>query len=221
MIIPFLEENDDLFNLLASLSRQLWPGEEIVAVMGKADRISEELQLSSKIRMCFSPKGRGIQLNEGARKSRGDILWFLHADSTPPANFAYHVWKILNNPENVLGCFELAFSTSSATLELIARWANCRTKYLKLPYGDQGLFCTQKTFSKAGGFRKRYLMEDVDFVRTCKKLGKLLVVQRKLYSSPERYIKKGPLKASLQNHLIMVLYQLGVSESKLYELYYR
>jgi len=65
------------------------------------------------------------------------------------------------------------------------------------------------------------LMEDVDFVKECKRVGKLLFIPRKLYSSPVRYIKRGSLRASLENHLIMTLFLLGVDNERLYRLYYR
>ncbi len=150
-----------------------------------------------------------------------NILWFLHIDTAPPPNFGYHIRKLTLIRDMVLGCFELKFNISSIPLNLIYKWANLRTKYFKLPYGDQGLFCTRRIFDKAGGFKKQFLMEDVDFVRNCKKMGKLLIVPQPIHSSPQRYLRKGVLRASLQNHFLILLYFLGVSDKKLYKFYYK
>jgi uncharacterized protein len=124
-------------------------------------------------------------------------------------------------PGFALGCFRLAFPSNSRALTLIARWANWRTYFLKLPYGDQGLFCRRETFDRLGGFNREYLMEDVDFARSALRLGALLTVQEVLYTSPERYERRGILRASLTNHLLFTLYLLGVRDRKLYSLYYR
>jgi len=64
-------------------------------------------------------------------------------------------------------------------------------------------------------------MEDVDFVRNCKKMGKLLIVPQPIHSSPQRYLRKGVLRASFQNHFLILLYFLGVSDKRLYEYYYK
>ncbi len=221
VIIPFLHEKKELIYLSGRLLKQLWPGDEVIAVKGINGSHIDCRLLHPQLRLCFSPKGRGKQMNLGARVAQGDILWFLHVDSIPPPNFAYHVRKILGDRKKVLGCFELAFDTNSPGLKAIARWANFRTRYFRLPYGDQGFFCTRETFRAVGGFRKPLLMEDVDFVKECKRVGKLLFIPRKLYSSPVRYIKRGSFRASLENHLIMTLFLLGVDDERLYRLYYR
>jgi hypothetical protein len=64
-------------------------------------------------------------------------------------------------------------------------------------------------------------MEDVHFVRSARRMGELLIVQERLYTSPDRYLERGVLRASLTNHLLFTLYLLGVSDRKLYSLYYR
>jgi hypothetical protein len=63
-------------------------------------------------------------------------------------------------------------------------------------------------------------MEDVDFVRQCKKRGRLLKIPESIHTSPHRYLKRGLLRASLQNHCLMLLYFLGMSNRRLYTLYY-
>jgi GT2 family glycosyltransferase len=90
----------------------------------------------------------------------------------------------------------------------------------KLPYGDQGLFCKREFFDKAGGFGRRYVLEDVDLVGKLRRLGQISFVPVVAYSSPDRYLRKGILKASLQNHLTFLLGALGRDERVLYRRYY-
>ena len=161
--------------------------------------------------LTAAPRGRGHQLNRGVELAKGNLLFFLHDDSIPPPNFAYSLRKLCARPEMSLGCFSLAFSPSQPLLDGIARWANLRTRLFGLPYGDQGLFCRREMFEKVGGFKKPYLMEDVDFVRSCRRFGRILVLPDSITTSPERYLRKGILRASLQNHLTMLLYHLGVA----------
>jgi rSAM/selenodomain-associated transferase 2/rSAM/selenodomain-associated transferase 1 len=221
VIVPTVKPVAGLQPFLDELEAQLWPTDEIIVVQGR-DLADEEVhRLSARTRVVSSCRGRGRQLNRGVRESRGDLLWFLHADSLPPSNFAYHIRKLTIQPGLSLGCFRLAFPGINRALTLIARWANWRTRFLKLPYGDQGLFCRRETFDRLGGFSREYLMEDVDFVRAARRLGKLLSVEEVLTTSPDRYERRGVLRASLSNHLLFALYQLGVGDHKLYSLYYR
>lgn len=220
VVIPTLGAPADLESLLQSLDDQLWPADEAVLVVaGNAPLEAVECP-GRRIRILTAPKGRGLQLNRGAQAATGDVFLFLHGDSFPPPNFAYSVRKIVIAPQASLGCFHLSFSPSTPALRIIAGWANFRTRRLKLPYGDQGLFCTRAVYESAGGFRKQFLMEDVDFVRQCRRRGKLLILPDPIATSPRRYVEKGILRASLKNHLLLLLYHLGVEERRLCSLYY-
>jgi uncharacterized protein len=221
VIIPTLALSERLDHLLASINAQLWPDDEIVVVKGGRHTYEDKGQIDDNTRLILSPKGRGVQLNSGARAASGSIFLFLHEDSLPPPNFSYLVRQISVTDNSSLGCFQLGFSPSSSSLDMIADWANIRTRIFKLPYGDQGLFCRRSTFFQAGGFKRQYLMEDVDFVRHCRKLGSLLVLPQKLYTSPRRYLKKGVLRACIENHILTILYRIGVDDRKLYSIYYR
>ena len=221
IIIPYLKGTQKTASLVDSLEAQLWPDDEIVLVKGVGSSDLGKNNISHHTRLVFAPKGRGNQLNHGAKAAQRNILWFLHIDTAPPPNFGYHIRKLTHIRGRTLGCFELRFDTSSFFLDVIYKWSNFRTKYLNLPYGDQGIFCTRDIFKKAGGFKKKFLMEDVDFVRNCKKMGKLLVIPQPIYSSAQRYMTKGVLRASLQNHFLMLLYYLGVSDKRLFQFYYK
>ena len=220
IIVPFLNETGKIASLVDTLEAGLWPGDEIILVKGGLPSERKSQGLSAHTALFYAPRGRGNQINLGAKMARNNLFWFLHADTSPPPNFGYHVRKLSNVPEVVFGCFELRFRPTNVYLDLISRWANLRTRHLKLPYGDQGLFCKRRIFEELGGFKKQFLMEDLDFVRNCEKLGKLLVVPQPIGSSSQRYLTKGLLRASLLNHLIVFLYFLGMDDKKLYKLYY-
>jgi uncharacterized protein len=222
VIVPTLKDPVTLLSRLVPLREELWPDDELIVVHGTGvDSAKGDLvECEDPVRVIVAPRGRGIQLNCGARCARGKILLFLHDDTLLPAQFPYLVRRASLNSPMSLGCFRLQFARSTRALDLIAHWANVRTRLFRLPYGDQALFCRREVHDRVGGFRRRYLMEDVDFVRACRSVGNLTVLDEAVLTSPERYLKTGVIRASLKNHLTMLLYQLGIDEERLYAFYY-
>ena len=224
IIIPTLAEAHKLSPLLLYLQSSLWPGDEIVVVQGGPfDKVSLK-RISPSLAVVSTRKGRGLQQNAGAILSRGTILFFLHDDSVPPPEFPYLIRRACRDHHAALGCFKLRFLPSNRALGLIAAWANLRTALFKLPYGDQGLFCRKEVFERVGGFGRNYLMEDVDLVGKFRKMGQgrgaISILPVPVYSSSDRYLRKGILKASLLNHSTFLLAALGRDERILYRKYY-
>ena len=224
IIIPTLTDAQKLMPLLTHLENSLWPGDEIVVVQGGAFQEVPLRRISPSLAFASVQRGRGIQQNAGAMLSRGTILFFLHDDTIPTPEFGYLIRKASREAPTALGCFKLRFIPSNRALELIAVWANLRSALFKLPYGDQGFFCRREVFERVGGFGRSYLLEDVDLVRKIRKMGQgrgaVSIVPAHVYSSSERYLRKGILKASLQNHLIFLSSAFGSSERTLYRKYY-
>lgn len=220
IIVPFVGKAVQLACLIDSIEAQLWPGDEIIMVRGDVFPEMGIGDITPNTRLLSAPRGRGVQLSHGAKSGKGNLYWFLHADTVPPPNFGYHVRKLSLATDAALGCFELSYGTSRFSLQLLARWANFRTRYLGLPYGDQGFFCSREVFERVGGFKKRYLFEDVDFVRACSKLGNIMVIPQPLHASPKKYLMRGIFRTSCKNHFLMFLYLLGMNDRRLYSLYY-
>jgi rSAM/selenodomain-associated transferase 2 len=224
IIIPTLAEAQKLSPLLLYLQSSLWPGDEIVVVQGGAFEKAALRRISPSLAVVSTRKGRGIQQNAGAILSRGTILFFLHDDTVPPPEFPYLIRRACRDYRAAVGCFKLRFLPSNRALGLIAAWANLRTALFKLPYGDQGLFCRREAFERVGGFGRSYLMEDVDLVGKFRKMaqgrGAISILPAPIYSSSDRYLRKGILKASLLNHSTFLLAALGRDERILYRKYY-
>ena len=222
VIIPTLTEAEKLSSLLLYLQNSIWPGDEIIVVQGCASEKVAVRKISSSLTFVCARKGRGIQQNIGAMLARGKILFFLHDDTIPLPEFPYLIRTACLENLSTLGCFKLRFLPSNRALGLIAAWANLRTALFKLPYGDQGLFCEKEVFEKAGGFGRSYLMEDVDLVRKLLKIGRgtVSILPAPVYSSSDRYLRKGILRACLENHRTFLLAALGRDERILCRSYY-
>ncbi|MEN6438777.1 MAG: TIGR04282 family arsenosugar biosynthesis glycosyltransferase [Syntrophobacter sp.] len=221
VIIPTMGSPERLKPLLDHLENQLWPGDEIILVQSCLSGETTVSRRSPGVVHARCPKGRGLQQDFGAKLAEGTLFFFLHDDTVPPPGFPYLIRRACGREDFALGCFSLAFSGDNRLVGLIADWANARSSVFKLPYGDQGLFCRRDTFERVGGFQHKYLLEDVALVRQCRSLGKLTMLPERVYTSPERYLNRGILRASMYNQMIMLLFLLGVDERELYSLYYR
>ncbi|MCI0529087.1 MAG: hypothetical protein L0Y56_16750, partial [Nitrospira sp.] len=102
---------------------------------------------------------------------------------------------------------------------LIALGANLRTKVLKVPYGDQGIFIKKKIFDQLGGFPEIPLMEDIALVQQMKKIGSIKILPQRVLTSSRRWKKEGLLYTTLRNWTLALLYATGVSPNKLYKWY--
>ena len=102
-----------------------------------------------EIFLLNSSKGRAKQMNIGAKKASGNILYFLHADSFPPKDFDKHIISEIEK-ENLAGCFKMKFDHPHWWLRLASwltqfRWRACRG-------GDQSQFITKELFEELGHF---------------------------------------------------------------------
>jgi len=81
IIIPTLNEECSLPGLLDAIQQQGAEHEVIVVDGGSQDR-TREVARARKVQTFVSLPGRGAAVCIGARESRGELLLFLHADST-------------------------------------------------------------------------------------------------------------------------------------------
>lgn len=217
VIIPCLNEDKRLLDCIRSAQR-LNPFEVIVVDGGSRDR-TVELAEREGARVIKTSRGRGIQLQEGASASKGEILLFLHADSVIKEEIDL---KAYIRDGFIGGFFRLRFDDPSLSFRLIEFFANMRSRLFKLPYGDQAIFVKKEVFQKIGGFRPYPFLEDIDLVLRLRKMGKLISLDIPVVVSPRR-LKRGfpfsPILLSIRNVIIVLLYILGISPFKLIKLY--
>jgi hypothetical protein len=157
---------------------------------------------------------RGARLARAAEQARGDVLFFLHADSCPPDGALDLVRRTLESGADA-GAFSLAYEDGGPAMRWIAWWANRRSRAWKLPFGDQGIFCRRSAYERSGGFRDLPICDDLDFVLRLRRAGRFVVRPERTRTSPRRYREVGALRQMLRNWKVMLGYFAGVAPAKL------
>ena len=98
-------------------------------------------------------------------------------------------------------------------------WANIRSKFLGLPYGDQGFLIHRDLLLTIEEFPKIPIMEDIALADRLK--GKIRPLDILAHTSAEKYHKNGWLRQSMINFFILTLYRLGKDPNKLFKFYYK
>jgi rSAM/selenodomain-associated transferase 2 len=166
-------------------------------------------------RVIFSPPGRAVQMNAGARAARGNALLFLHADTRLPHGFEDHVKRILSGRDTVAGAFLLAIDGGFSGFRVIERLANLRSRHLGIPYGDQGIFLRADRFRELGGFPEIPVMEDFELMRRLRRLGRVETAPAAAVSSSRRYRERGFLWTTILNQMVIAGYLVGVPLQRL------
>ena len=166
-----------------------------------------------------SQLSRANQMNCGAAVATGDILLFLHADTTLPVAYQQIIQDILKQKNIILGAFKLKIDGREKSLRLIETMVNLRSHILSLPYGDQGFFLTKDNFNRLGGFADLPIMEDFDFIQRSKYFGKIAIANATVITSARRWQKLGVIKTTVINQLVIIGYYLKISPHKLRKFY--
>jgi rSAM/selenodomain-associated transferase 2 len=188
IVIPVLNEAHQLPNILSIQATDI----EIIVVDGGSQDQTVAIAQSFGMKVLHADPGRATQMNTGAAIATGEILLFLHADTRLPNDFDRMIRKALSSA--IAGAFQLKIDATLRGIRLIEWGINWRSRYLQLPYGDQAIFLKAETFHKMGGFPNLPIMEDFEFVRTLRQLGKIAILPTPVTTSGRRWQKFGVLR---------------------------
>jgi rSAM/selenodomain-associated transferase 2 len=160
----------------------------------------------------FEPN-RGEQLNRGARCLLTDVLLFLHADTELPRGFDYYIQHALADHTVVGGCFRLQFDSAHPVLQAYSWFTRFSGRFFH--FGDQGFFIRREVFIRMGGFSPLPFLEDVDFLKRGRKLGKFVTLSAPVRTSARRFLERGIVRQQLVNVALVTLFELGVSAKRL------
>ncbi len=220
VVIPSLNEENYIHRAISSATDR--DVEVIVADGGSTDgTVSLAESLGARVIHC--PLGRARQQNCGAAAAKGENLLFLHADTRLPEGYVTQVFETLMAPGPVMGAFRFKTDFSSPLMRLVEWVTHLRSRYLKLPYGDQAIFMEKQIFEKAGGFPVVPIGEDLFLVRHLSKHEDVQVATATgaVVTSGRRWKTLGPLKTTWINQLMLMGMAMGISLETLSRLYRR
>ena len=140
IIVPVLNEAPIIRGLLEQL-RLVAPAAEIIVVDGGSSDGTPTLCHEVADHILATHRGRAWQMNAGAKIARGDILWFVHADSRIAPNSATAIENSLNNPLVAGGCFRLQIIPPRWVYRVRDAVGDLCVDLFRIGLGDRGLFC--------------------------------------------------------------------------------
>lgn len=212
VIVPALNEAE---RLAATLAAAASPGVELLVVDGDSSDGTPIVAATHGARVVTSPPGRGRQLAAGVAAASADLLLFVHADCRLPADYATLVAATLAVPTTSVGAFRLAVDAKGLRFRMIEWLVRCRCWLFRMPYGDQALFVRRSTYEQLGGFATLEAMEDFDFVRRAKHLGRVVVRSEAVVTSPRAWRRHGVLRLSAWNLGCALAAALGVAPARI------
>jgi rSAM/selenodomain-associated transferase 2 len=214
VVIPTLDEAGALPVLLDQLRRQERVALEVIVADGGSRDATIELARRYGARVVEAPRGRGAQMNAGARASVAPHLLFLHADTELTA--AGQLRQALDAlPQQHAGHFALRFARRSLGNGWFYRYleeksASGRAGTIN---GDQGLLIGRAFFDELGGYDERLpFLEDQRIAAKIFERGRWTLLPGKLLTSARRFEKEGPHRRYTVMSLIMGMHAAGADE---------
>lgn len=161
---------------------------------------------NTEAEIILSEEGsRAKSLNAGAAKATRETLWFIHADSRITASNIKSLNDSLSKSPDALHYFKLKFAEGGLSA-WNASWANLRSSWFDLPYGDQALCISKQQFELIGAYPEDTPYgEDLLFVRLAKTHNiKVIEIPSFLVSSARKYKTQGWVKTTWSHWIIMV-----------------
>ncbi|MCB1724764.1 MAG: TIGR04283 family arsenosugar biosynthesis glycosyltransferase [Gammaproteobacteria bacterium] len=219
IIIPTLDEAVAIDRLLDDLTPFRAGGHELILVDGGStdgtiDRAAGRVDVH-----LTAPAGRAAQMNHAAARARGDVLWFVHADSRIPAGADTAVVSAIQDGA-VWGRFDVRLSGTGRTLRVVEFLMNLRSRISGIATGDQGIFVERSLFTRLGGFGRMPLMEDIDLSRRLRRHAPPACLRRpRLTTSSRRWERDGVARTVLLMWRLRLAFALGTPAERLARLY--
>jgi len=220
IIIPTINEAGNLPLLLSDLSSVQKEGEIIIVDCGSEDKTVDIANIYGAKVYKSEERNRGLQLNIGAKNSKGDWLIFLHADTRLTHDWFKKINSFLNGDKNYIYYFKFKINHEKIIFRVLEILVNLRSQFFKQPYGDQGLVIHRTTYFKNNGFRKIPLMEDVDFFMRLNKKKDLKQLNLPIFISSRKWERTNIFLQAIKNWQLRRRWLKGESLKSIYTDYY-
>lgn len=216
VIIPALNEASSIGATLRAIPK-LVPIEVIVVDGGSEDN-TREIARTCGARVITSERGRGAQMHRGASVAKGDVFWFLHADTIVPAESVNLIVQALLDKDVVAGNFSVRFDGPGAASTFM-NWFYPHLRRVGLRYGDSAIFVHREAYEQSGGFNAFPIFEDLDLLRRLKKIGNFAQLTATVVTSSRRFEGRSFTVTFIRWLALQMLYWIGVNPRRLSAFY--
>jgi rSAM/selenodomain-associated transferase 2 len=219
IIVPVINEESNIGPLLDFLLKETNPLEaEIIVVDGGSSDKTCEIVKSQGVQLhtceCAS---RASQMNEGVAVSKGELLYFVHADTMPPKRFLKHITQAAEKGID-MGCFRFKFQSKHPLLIINSYCTRFDVMWCR--GGDQTLFITRNVFDELGGYDTYYsIMEEYDLMRRAREKYSFKILPYNVKVSARKYIKNSWLRVQLTNMKAVRQFNKGVPPAEIKKFY--
>ena len=215
-IIVAFNEEQFINSIIDELEKQVEVKFEIILADGGSTDRTVDLARQRNIQIVLCRKGKSCQMNDAAKKAKGDVLFFVHADMKFYNNTLTTIQQHLDTNFDG-GGFANIFDRHNDKIKRIGNWMNFRFFDKReqsdkgIFYGDNGIFVKKKVFEDLGGFNEIPIMEDYEFSKRLSQQYKTVKIKEPFITvSARRHAKAGFWKTRLQWVFIRILFKWGV-----------
>lgn len=219
VIIPTLNEAGCIERLITHLQSNLKSiAYEIIVADGcSSDDTRLIAERNGAVVLKCDRMSRAAQMNQGAEIAKGDILYFVHADTLPPSKFYDSILKAFNQGYG-MGCFRFKFDSNRLLLKINSYF----TRFDRMMFrgGDQTLFIRRESFESIGGYKDEYrIMEEYEFIRRARKKLKFRIIPRDVLVSARKYEENSYFRVNFANLVVFTLFKNGASQERMIKAY--
>ena len=218
IVIPTLDEAHSIARMLDAVARLEGCVEVIVVDGGSRDQ-TVDVARERGARVIMSARGRGVQLHAGASMARGAAIWFLHADTLPPADAARQITEAVNDTKVIGGNCYVRFDGESRAARFLT-WLYPKLRRIGLCYGDSAIFVRREHYEEVGGFQPFPIFEDLDLVRRLRRKGRMVHLPITVTTSSRRFENCNFALVFARWATMQALYWLGMHPCTLARLYH-
>jgi len=221
IIIPTINEANNLPLLLSDLSNIQKEGEIIIVDCGSEDKTIDIAYIYGAKVIISKERNRGLQLDIGAKNSKGEWLIFLHADTRLTHDWYKKINSFLRGNKSSIYYFEFKINNKKIIYRVLEILVNIRSKFFKQPYGDQGLIIHRTIYFKNNGFRNIPLMEDLDFLKRLNNKKDLKQLNSPIFISSRKWERTNIFLQAIKNWNFRRRWLKGESTKSIYFDYYK
>ena len=219
LVIPTYNAQKTINTTLNNVSKKF---QNIIIVDGCSKDLTKNICKKYNTQFFTSKTNRGMQLKLGGEKANTNWIFFLHADSILQNDAIDEIAQFISIDTNHYraAAFKLKFNQKRIYASFLSKIVLFRSKYFKLPYGDQGLIISKTFYNKIGGFKPLPIMEDVEIV---KNIGfkNIRILDSYIITDSIRYKTQGWLIRPLINLYCLSLYFLCFNINYINRIYKR